>query len=480
MVFSSTIFLFAFLPVVLTVCFLLRSIRSRNAFLLTASLAFYVWGEFGYVLVLLASVVTNWAFGLLIERRHKQGGTARNLLRLAVAFNLLTLISFKYANFIVDNLNAALALLGPGLNLGPIMLDPVHLPIGISFFTFQALSYVVDVHRGDAPAQRSVFRVGLFISLFPQLIAGPIVRYHQIAAQLSQRTAELDDIAAGLRRFVIGLGKKVLIANTLAIPADAIFSLPASELTPAVAWWGVTCFALQIYFDFSGYSDMAIGIGRCLGFRFPENFDWPYLSDSVRTFWRRWHISLSSFFRDYVYIPLGGSRLGATRTHVNLIAVFLLCGLWHGASWSFVVWGAMHGVFLVLERGRLGRLLAASPQVVRQAYTLSVVLIAWVFFRADDLPHAGAYLAALFGARLDAGLHHPFSLYWNNEIVFMLVVALTALLPRARNAADRWSQLQSTSTPFELVRLAGVLGILILSAMSLVSGTHNPFIYFRF
>ncbi len=475
MVFSSTIFLFGFLPVVLAVYFLLRSVRARNAFLLAASLFFYTWGELGYVTLLLASVLMNWGFGLLIDRRRSDAGPPR-MLHLAIALNLTLLVAFKYANFIVDNLNTGLASLG----IAPLQLDPVHLPIGISFFTFQALSYVVDVHRGDAPVQRSLARVGLFISLFPQLIAGPIVRYHQIANQLSLRITTTGDVARGLRRFVVGLGKKVLVANTLAIAADSIFALPPSELTAAVAWLGLVCFSLQIYFDFAGYSDMAIGLGYCLGFRFPENFDWPYLSGSIRTFWRRWHISLSTFFRDYLYIPLGGNRGTALRTHTNLIAVFLLCGLWHGASWSFVVWGASHGAFLVLERGRFGALLDAAPGWVRQAYTLGVLAIAWVFFRADDLHHAGAYLTAMFGAADAASTQAPFALFWNAQLGFVLALALLSVIPRTRRTIDALATRASAEAPLAWAQLAATLGVLVLCSMSLVSGTHNPFIYFRF
>jgi len=378
MLFSSTVFLFAFLPIVLALHLALRNVRARNALLLAASLVFYAWGEAVYVLLLIFSIGANHLFGLWIERRR--GGLGdRIALAVAIAANLLILGSFKYANFVVDNLDALLSALG----VAPIELAPVQLPIGISFFTFQSITYVVDIHRRDAAAQRNPFRVGLYIAFFPQLIAGPIVRYRRIADQLVDRHPRIEDVAAGLRRFVVGLGKKVLVANTLAVPADAIFAIPVAELEPGVAWLGVVCFALQIYFDFAGYSDMAIGLGRCFGFDFPENFDWPYTSRSLREFWRRWHMSLSTFFRDYLYIPLGGNRRGATRTAVNLLLVFLLCGLWHGAAWMFVIWGLLHGFFLALERTGFGRVLSRAPAIVQQFYVLSVVIGAWGVFRAD-------------------------------------------------------------------------------------------------
>ena len=294
------------------------------------------------------------------------------------------MIVFKYADFLVGNLNA---LLGP-LRLAPLSLPGIALPIGISFFTFQALSYVIDVYRREVPVQRNPFDLGLYIALFPQLIAGPIVRYHDVARQLVERVVTRQGFAYGVERFVVGLGKKVLIANTLAVQADLIFAIPADQLTAPVAWFGLVCYTLQIYFDFSGYSDMAIGLGYMFGFRFLENFSHPYVAQSITEFWRRWHISLSTWFRDYLYVPLGGNRGSALRTYRNLVLVFFLCGLWHGASWSFVVWGLLHGFLLVIERMGLGRLMARWPRALRHAWTLFFVMIAWVFFRADSLPQA--------------------------------------------------------------------------------------------
>ena len=310
------------------------------------------------------------------------------MLGLAIAVNLVVLGVFKYANFFADNVNAVAAAIGAP----PLAFPHVLLPIGISFYTFHAISYVVDVYRRDASAQKSPVHAALYLLLFPQLIAGPIIRYRYIADQLEQRVVSLDDFAVGVRRFVIGLGKKVLIANTVAAPADKIFSMPLAELTPAHAWLGIVCYTLQIYFDFSGYSDMAIGLGRMFGFHFPENFRWPYVADTVQEFWRRWHISLSSWFRDYLYVPLGGNRVSPARMYANLVTVFFLCGLWHGASWNFVIWGLFHGSFLVVERLGLAAAIRRLWRPLRHVYLLLVVMIGWVFFRADTLPSAVAFL----------------------------------------------------------------------------------------
>ncbi len=476
MLFSSTIFLFAFLPIVLTLYWLLPGMRSRNALLLAVSLLFYAWGEAGYILILLTSIALNYAFGRWIDARRGRGAE-RAILTTAIGANLLLLAVFKYANFVVDNANVLLL----GVGLDPIALEDIHLPIGISFFTFQALTYLVDVHRGDAPVERNPIRVALYIALFPQLIAGPIVRYRQVASQLIHRHVRLGDVSEGVQRFIVGLGKKVLIANTLALPADVIFSIPQHQLQPSTAWLGITCFTLQIYFDFAGYSDMAIGLGRCFGFRFPENFDWPYRSRSMREFWRRWHISLSSFFRDYLYVPMGGNRRGLSRTHANLLVVFLLCGLWHGASWTFVVWGLIHGALLVAERTRMGDLLAAAPRLVQGVYTLGVVTFAWVFFRADDLNHAFAFLGAMLGVEATDTGAHPFALHWNAKVGTVLALAALSASSMPFRIGE-WLRALTVTRPVLLAgtRVVSLQALLILCAMSLAAGTHNPFIYFRF
>ncbi len=485
MIFSSTVFLFGFLPLVLSAYFLLAragfGVPARNALLLAASLFFYAWGETGYVAVLLASVAVNYGFGRGIDGAKTAAGR-RRALTLGVATNLLLLGAFKYANFAVDNLNFALTAMG----VPAVELAPVHLPIGISFFTFQAITYVVDVYRRDAPVDRNPLRVALYISLFPQLIAGPIVRYRQLAAQLRERSANADQVASGVRRFVVGLAKKVLIANSLAVPVDRIFALPASELSAAVAWLGAVAYGLQIYFDFSGYTDMAIGLGRVFGFDFPENFRHPYTSRSVREFWRRWHITLSTWFRDYLFIPLGGSRRGALRTYSNLLLVFVLCGLWHGASWTFLVWGLLHGGLMVIERLGLGAQLERAPVPVARAYTLLAVFLAWVVFRADDLPQALSYWQALFVPGGDPQSLHPLSLFLDPKTVGVLVVAILGSVPwmpviRASLGREHHDRGESSLSPaLAAARFVAVQALLVACAMALAAGTHNPFIYFRF
>jgi alginate O-acetyltransferase complex protein AlgI len=493
MVFSSPIFLFLFLPILLLLYFTVRA-ELRNLVLTLGSLFFYLWGEGFYVAVLLVSIGLNYVFGLLLART---GGRAsgKAILAASVAANLGLIAFFKYANFFVDNLNVGLA----ALHLRPIALAPVHLPLGISFFTFQALSYVIDVYRRDVVVQRSLLDFTLYKTLFPQLIAGPIVRYRDVAAELSERPVRFDAFADGTRRFILGMAKKMLLANPLAVAADGIFGVPADGipgvpvdgLTPGLAWLGIVCYALQIYFDFSGYSDMAIGLGRMFGFTFPENFDYPYVARSVTEFWRRWHMSLSSWFRDYLYIPLGGNRCGRFRTYFNLVLVFFLCGLWHGASWNFILWGLLHGAFLVVERMGLSRVLERLWAPLRHAYLLLVVLAAWVFFRASTLGYALGYLAALAGFASGTGVDHYPQLYLTRELLLALAVAPLAAMPclpalvrlrdrilaRAEEAPGLAPPLSAT---LGLAAAAVQMLLLVACAAQLASGTHNPFIYFRF
>ena len=481
MVFSSTIFLFFFLPLTLLAYFVVGP-RGRNAILLAASLLFYAWGETVYLLVMLFSIAANYLFGLLIDRARQRGRRGGLAFACAVATNLGLLGFFKYANFLVDNLNPVLPVLG----LAPIDIGRVHLPIGISFFTFQALSYIIDLYRNETTVQRSLLNFALYKALFPQLIAGPIVRYRDVARQIEQRTVSLDEFAGGVQRFIIGLGKKVLIANVMGRAADTIFATPAETLPATLAWIGAIAYMLQIYFDFSGYSDMAIGLGRMFGFHFLENFNYPYIARSVREFWRRWHISLSTWFRDYLYIPLGGNRHGPVRTGANLLLVFLLCGLWHGASWTFLIWGVYHGIFLVLERvPAVRRLLDRLPAPVQHAYVLLVVLVGWVFFRADTFAHALAYLQAmvdfsrppLFNSQLFLALNNEFSLTLAAAVigstpVFMLLQRWRTGRPIVPAPAMRW--LAATAQ-------VGSLGfVLVYSIAAVLGGAHNPFLYFRF
>ncbi|MGA8240622.1 MAG: MBOAT family protein [Desulfobacterales bacterium] len=482
MVFSSIIFLFLFLPVTLFV-YLVIGRRLRNYFLLFASLVFYAWGETAYVLIMLLSIAANYVAGLTIDH-FKDRPQARLFLGLAVAFNIGLLSVFKYANFIADNLNILLG----SFELPTVALQPVHLPIGISFFTFQAMSYVIDIYRRDAVVQRNPADIGLYIALFPQLIAGPIVRFHDIAAQITHRRVRIQDFAEGVERFIIGLGKKVLIANQVAVISDQVFALKAGALSPGIAWLGVLCYALQIYFDFSGYSDMAIGLGRMFGFRFLENFNYPYISKSVREFWRRWHISLSSWFRDYLYVPLGGNRQGALRTHFNLLTVFFLCGLWHGASWNFVVWGLLHGLFLIIERLGFEKILVRLWAPLRHFYLLSVVMITWVFFRVDTLSAALGYLAVMFG-QANGGTTPVALMHIGRDAQTAIIAGIIFSAP-VFSWLNRFRQSvlshrhRKMSMVFDgtagAVKTVGLSLILYVSILFISSGAYNPFIYFRF
>jgi alginate O-acetyltransferase complex protein AlgI len=481
MVFSSAVFLFLFLPAVLGLYFILPG-RLRNLLLLVVSLFFYSWGEKLYILILLVSITGNYGFGLGLDRLPRRGW-AQVLMALAVVFNLGLLGFYKYAEFVAENLNSLLV----PLHLPPWNPGPLHLPLGISFFTFHALSYVIDIYRREVRALTNPIDFALYISFFPQSIAGPIVRYHEVAAQLGRRVITTEGFAAGISRFVIGLAKKMLLANTLAFPADAIFGLPAGELTAGLCWLGIVCYTLQIYFDFSGYSDMALGLASMFGFRFPENFQYPYVARSVTEFWRRWHISLSSWFRDYLYIPLGGNRHGRVRTYGNLVLVFYLCGLWHGASWAFIVWGLFHGTFLVLERMGLGRWLERQWTPLRSAYVLLLVMVGWVFFRAPTLEYALYYLQGLAGLGSGSGAVFFPALYLNAEVHLALLAGVAGSLPWLPSVAELTARLGTRGRLASVWHAAhafapvlAVAGLLVASAMMLAAGTYNPFIYFRF
>jgi alginate O-acetyltransferase complex protein AlgI len=481
MVFSSVIFLFFFLPLFLLVYFTIRK-ELRNLCLLVASLLFYFWGEGRYVIVMVLYMFFNWLFGRLIEK-YKINPTPRrkNIARvtfvLAIIFNLGFLIFYKYFNFIVDNLNQLISFTGKSMYV-----PAIHLPIGISFFTFQALSYIIDVYRGDVKAQRNLIDFSMYKALFPQLIAGPIVRYRDVASQMHNRKVTYKHFAEGVERFMVGLSKKVLIANNVAVIADRAFQ-QGSNLTAETAWIGIVCYALQIYFDFSGYSDMAIGLGKMLGFDFLENFNYPYIARSIKDFWRRWHISLSSWFRDYVYIALGGNRAGKYRTYLNLFGVFFLCGLWHGASWNYVVWGAWHGAFLVLERTSFGRLLSKANLWVQYLYTLIVVLMGWAFFRANTMNEALVYLKAMagvhgFNPKIVLAMLHP-------KLMLALAVGIVFSMPvytKLRNG--RFSipglPVRPVLVLYPLLFTVALFVAFILCTIILSTDTYNPFIYFRF
>ncbi|MEA2696308.1 MAG: alginate O-acetyltransferase complex protein AlgI [Myxococcales bacterium] len=473
MLFSEPVFLFFFLPAVLFAYFVLGE-RHRDLVLLVFSLLFYAWGERAYVLVLGVSIVLNWICGrgAAPERGERR---SRAMLITAILGNLLLLVAFKYTSFLIDNLNVLLT----SLRLRPLGVGPVHLPIGISFFAFQGMSYVVDVHRGTVPPQRSLLKIAMYKSFFPQLIAGPIVRYVDVKSQIERRSVGIDDFGEGVRRFIIGLGKKMMIANVVARPTDAIFALPLAQLNAGLTWIAVVGYALQIYFDFSAYSDMAIGLGRMFGFRFLENFNYPYIAVSMTDFWRRWHISLSSWFRDYLYIPLGGNRVSPARRYANLMVVFALCGLWHGASWNFVIWGLFHGFFLILERLKLVQRMAAPLRPLRHLYVVLVVLVSWVFFRADTLTSAMSFLRAM------ADVAHPtqaapgIRLFVDNEVILAALVGIVGsapILPALRR------RLEAASVPrsWDAARMIGLMSIFIYSVMLMAAGSYSPFIYFRF
>ncbi len=477
MVFSSLTFLFLFLPVVLFLLSLCRKIPYQNTLLFLSSLLFYAWGGVSYTLILLGSIVVNFLAGNAIQNHPHH----RKLwFTLAVILNLSSLIFFKYANFLVDNVNVLTSIFG----ISPIFLKRILLPIGISFYTFQGISYLTDVYRGQVKAQTNFIRLGTYIALFPQLIAGPIIRYHEIEPQLSQRDFSWENLYQGIQRFCLGLARKILIANQLALIADDIFARAPGTITSATAWLGALVYALQIYYDFAGYSDMAIGLGRMFGFRFPENFNFPYLATSIRDFWRRWHITLSAWFKDYLYIPLGGNRKGKGRTYLNLYIVFFLTGLWHGASWTFVVWGLMHGTLMVVERLGFDRLLEKSYQPLRHLYTLLMVVVAWVFFRADSLDYAVTFVGRMFS--FQGGGLSPFMAYYRQPLYWVVgIIALLGATPlfdwlnrQWKTAVCNGNRCMSHLRYWSV--MIGMVAVLFISCCFLVTGGYNPFIYFRF
>lgn len=475
MVFSSIIFLFYFLPLTV-LAYLLAPHRFRNAILLMASLIFYIWGSGALTLVLISSIVGNYFLGATVWRTADRPHIQKRWFVSAIVFNLLLLGSFKYANFFAEQIN----ILAGSMSLPPLAWSTIVLPIGISFFTFQAMSYIIDLRRKEAAPAVSLADFALYVSMFPQLVAGPIVRYSDIAAALSQRETRWQDIEEGSQRFALGLFKKVVIADTIAPVADAAFAAPPGSMTASAAWLGLVAYTLQIYFDFSGYSDMAVGLGRIFGFRFPENFNRPYSAQTMTDFWRRWHISLSTWFRDYVYIPLGGNRASETRTWVNLGIVFLLTGFWHGANWTFIAWGIWHGIILGLERatGIRERIRNGSTvHFIARAVTLVFVMLGWVLFRSDSIDHAGQYFLALFtpGAQdIPFGIAAAFD---TRAMITMVLACVVFVLPGDFNLRN----LITAPTPLGMIARWGVIGIgYPLALMAVISGSFSAFIYFQF
>lgn len=467
MLFSSAIFLFYFLPLLLLFYFLVPGIRLKNTVLLLFSLLFFSWGGLYFTAILAVSVLFNFVVGRLIEKF-----LTKKMLVIGIAGNLALLLWFKYANFFTDNLNFVLG----AFNTAPLYLREIILPVGISFYSFHSISYLVDVYYKKSPAQKNILDMALYIILFSQLVAGPIIRYNVFEPQLLKRRVNLLQFAQGVERFIIGLAKKVLIANTLARLADEGFSQPMENMGTALSWMSALAYTFQIYFDFSGYSDMAIGLSKLFGFDFPENFNLPYTATSIRDFWQRWHISLSSFFRDYVYIELGGNKKGKRRTYLNLIAVFLLTGFWHGANYTFIVWGMVHGGFLLLERAGFDKVLKKFPMLLQGFYTFLIVLLAWVPFRAANMQQAFAIWKSMFSrsADLKTGL---LASYFTTDMLIVFALAIVLSFNLYKYPARVF---QKTGNLYQVVSACFLLAILFLSAMYVLSGTYNPFIYYQF
>ena len=469
MLFSSAIFLFLFLPIVLFVYYLVGE-KLKNLVLLIASLFFYTWGEQLMVLLILASTLVDFIAGILIKYRWKKVGLGMSLF-----FNLGILFYYKYANFTFENIVSMSDYFGFNASFFTSIAS-VTLPLGISFFTFQTLSYTIDVYNEKVKANTNFINFATYVTLFPKLVAGPIVRYSDIESELKYRTFSIDQFSEGVKRFIIGLGKKMIIANNLAFVADGAFEVPIDQVSFSFAWIGIFAYAFQIYFDFAGYSDMAIGLGKMFGFNFPENFNFPYISKSIKEFWRRWHISLSTWFRDYLYIPLGGNKLGNKRTYINLIIVFLITGLWHGAKWNFVVWGLWHGLFLMLERSN--KIHFKTPELIKHIYMLFVVLIGWVFFRANNLTLACDYLHQMFFQLPRFSEDSFLSFYLRKESIIAFVFALFSLFPLQKIVKNQSENLNRLA--FQWVEKLLLLIVFIISILYIAVNAYNPFIYYRF
>ena len=463
MVFSGLPFLFFYLVVTLLI-YKLTPLKLRNLVLLIASLFFYGWGEPVYIVIMFLSIAVDYTHGMLVERWRDNDRKARMAVASSVFFNLLILVTFKYYDFLAGSLNAV-----TGWNI-PLLGVPM--PIGISFYTFQTMSYTIDVYRKDTPVQRNIVTFGTFVTLFPQLIAGPIIQYKSVAEQLQCRREDLEKFVSGIQRFCVGLAKKVLLANAVGKLWDVFLATDTAELTVLGGWLGLMAYAFQIYFDFSGYSDMAIGLGRMFGFEFIENFNYPYISKSVVEFWKRWHISLTNWFREYAYFPLGGNRVSKPKWIRNILVVWLLTGIWHGAGWNFLLWGLYYALFMLGERLFWGKGLAKLPAPVQHLYAMIVVLVGWGLFAIEDMGQLGSYLLVCFGG---GSLVDAFTLYQLWSYLPLLVILVLAALPVGRKLYLRLPEkVQSVATPVL------VLVSLVLCTASLVDASYNPFLYFRF
>lgn len=473
MLFSSPVFLFAFLPLVILL-YLLTPKKLKNFFLLLVSTFFYTWGEKELVILILLSAIVDYCCGLIINLGKRKAG-----LFISIFFNLGILVYFKYSNFVFSNLCELLSFFKISIENSTRFANVI-LPLGISFYTFQTMSYTIDVYRGTIKANKSFIDFATYVTLFPQLIAGPIVRYSEVQHELNNREVTISSFSIGVERFVIGLAKKMIIANNCAYLADAMFSLPNEEMNLLTTWLGVIAYNFQIYYDFSGYSDMAIGIGKMLGFNFPENFNFPYISKTIKEFWQRWHMTLSNWFKDYLYIPLGGNRKGNFRTYFNLTFVFFITGLWHGANWNFIIWGLFHGFFILLERLVLEKKLIKTP-IISHIYFIVVILFSWALFRSDNLSYAFNYMANML--TLNTNINWEFiNYYFTNEIKFVLILAFIFAIPinkfiQAKIPQKRTPVLNNALMVFKPF---GLIVLFIICCTYVASDTYNPFIYFRF
>ena len=466
MVFSSTIFLCVYLPLVLLGYYICPK-KGRNLFLLIASLVFYAWGEPKYVFLMIFSILVNYIFGRLMDKNRGRQKRMKLMLVLSVVIDLGLLSVFKYTDFIITNVNA---IFGSSFDLLKIAL-----PIGISFYTFQAMSYTIDVYRNDVRVQKNLIDFGMYITMFPQLIAGPIVRYADVQDQLAERSVTTADFSEGVMRFVVGLGKKVLLANQMGAVWSEIYAL-GGDVSALMAWTGAIAYTFQIYFDFSGYSDMAIGLGRMFGFKFPENFRYPYQSVSITDFWRRWHITLSTWFKEYLYIPLGGNRYGLARQALNLLIVWSLTGFWHGAGWNFVMWGLYYFVILFIEKLFLLKALDKLPKLFRHVYALLLIVIGWVIFASDDVSVLLPYLGSMFGANGAVGGMDVYTLLTKAVLIVICCVASTELPKRLFLSATGAMNEKAAFT----IKSVMTIALLALSMILLIGDSYNPFLYFRF
>lgn len=466
MLFSSMTFIYVFLPIV-CISYLLIKQELKNYLLLIASIIFYAWGEPRYLAIMILTILVNYLGAVLLDKYRSK---SKLILAVTIVADMVFLIYFKYFNFIIDNANALFAM--------DVKFIDVIMPIGISFYTFQAMSYLVDVYRKDCPVQKDIYKLALYITLFPQLVAGPIVKYHDVAEQIDKRSVTFDKVALGVKRFIIGLSKKMLIANTLGAVVDKIFAQPVEQFDAWTAWIGAVCYSLQLFYDFSGYSDMAIGLGLIFGFRFMENFNYPYISKSITEFWRRWHISLSTWFKEYLYIPLGGNRVAPSRMYFNLFVVFLATGIWHGAEWTFVVWGLWHGFFIILEKatGWHKAKKGWKLNLAQHVYTIFAFVIGWVIFRAPNLSYVGDYLQNMFGLISEHKIAYEYAYYIDNMEIIAIVVGILCSMPIFNKMLD----IKYEHKVWRSLVNIWLIILFILSSATVAASTYNPFIYFRF